>query len=51
MWRDADSEVCASWEAVRRKAVLVSGGVGALKTKPVPEKGGQGYMALGAASL
>lgn len=42
MWRDADPEVCASWEAVQRKAVLVSGGVGALKTKPVLEKGGQG---------
>ena len=51
MWRDADSEVCASWEAVQRKAVLVSGGVGALKTKPVPEREDRAYMALGAASL
>lgn len=40
--RASDPEVWASWEAVPRRAVLVSCRVGALKTKPVLEKGGKG---------
>lgn len=42
MWRGADPEAWASWEAVRRRAVPVSCRVGALKTKPMLEKGGKG---------